>query len=160
MTRVNRQDLKTFTSLLAQYPAAIRTVAKAARAYILRALPEAYEIVWPAGKVAGYGTGPKKMTEHFAWLAPFSKHVVFGLNYGGELPDPKGLLEGTGAKMRHMKLHTTADLKTPGLDKLLRAALEHRVPPLRDDADDDLRAARKAALAVPAKKVPARKRSR
>jgi hypothetical protein len=100
------------------------------------------------------------MTEHFIWIAPFAKHVVFGFYYGGELPDPHGLLEGTGAKMRHVKLHTPEDLRRPGLAELIAAAAKHRVPPLRNDADEDLKAARVAAAAGPAKKASAAAKKR
>ena len=154
---LDRQDAATFTALARKYPPAIAEIAQAARQYILDLMPGAYEIVWPVMKVAGYGTGPKKLSEHYAWIAPYEKHVVLGLYYGRELADPKGLLEGTGAKMRHVKLRTTADLQKPGLRELLVAAAKHRVPPLRVDADADLAAARKAALAGPSKKLQAQK---
>lgn len=111
-------------------------------------MPDVYEIVWPVMRTVGYGTGPRKMTEHFAWLAPYANHVVLGFYYGAELPDPHGLLEGSGKRMRHVKLRTKADLDRPGLRDLLQEASRHRVPPLRDDAEAaaDLERARTAAL--------------
>jgi hypothetical protein len=70
------------------------------------------------------------MTEQFCWLAPQTKHVVFGFYYGTELPAPKGLLEGTGQLMRHVKIRTKADLENPDLRRLVAAATTHRVPPV------------------------------
>lgn len=156
-----RQDPETFQAMVAGFRPETAELANAVRKYVLDFLPGAYEIVWPHQKTAGYGTGPRKMSEHFAWIAPYEKHVVLGFVYGTELPDPQGLLEGTGARLRHVKARALADLARPGLRELLAAAVKHRVPPLRDDADEDLAAARKAALAGPAKaaaKKPGAKR--
>ncbi len=50
--------------------------------------------------MAGYGIGPKKMSEHFCYIALNEDYVNFGFNQGADLPDPKGLLEGSG-KMPH-----------------------------------------------------------
>ena len=40
----------------------------------------------------------------FAYVNVFTHHVNVGFFYGAELPDPAGLLEGTGKRMRHIKL--------------------------------------------------------
>ena len=40
----------------------------------------------------------------FAYINVFIKHVNVGFFYGVDLPDPAGLLEGTGKRMRHIKL--------------------------------------------------------
>jgi hypothetical protein len=97
---------------------------------IFEVLPQTVEVVWPRHRTAGYGTGPKKMTEQFCWLAPYDKHVVFGFYYGTELPVPEGLLEGSGLLMRHVKIRTRADLENPALRRLVEAATTHRVPPI------------------------------
>ncbi len=121
-----------FTDMVASFPAPIPELALASRALILDVVPRAVEVVWPQQKTAGYGTGPKKMTEQFCWLAPYPKHVVFGFYYGTELPDPEGLLEGTGRLMRHVKIRRPEDLDRPALRDLVTAASTHRVPPPKD----------------------------
>ncbi|HWG91934.1 MAG TPA: DUF1801 domain-containing protein [Candidatus Thermoplasmatota archaeon] len=55
------------------------------------------------------------------YLADYSKHVNLGFYQGAHLPDPEGLLEGTGKNLRHVKLRSVADL-TPELARLVRAA--------------------------------------
>ena len=42
---------------------------------------------------------------------------------GGELPDPRHLMAGSGKLHRHVQLRSTADLKNPGLTALLEAAV-------------------------------------
>lgn len=96
---------------------------------MLDVLPAAYEIVWQRQKNTGYGTDPKKQTEHFCWIAPATKHVTLGFNYGAELPDPDGLLEGTGKLFRHVKIVGDPDLRRPALRRLIEQATRHRVPP-------------------------------
>jgi len=50
------------------------------------------------------------------------KHVTFGFPFATSLPDPEGLLEGTGKNMRHVKLRTSEDLDKKGLPELIVAA--------------------------------------
>ena len=68
-----------FTDMVSGSPPEIRELALDARQLIFAVLPQTVEVVWPHQRTAGYGTGPKKMTEHFCWLAPFSRHLVLGL---------------------------------------------------------------------------------
>jgi hypothetical protein len=124
-----RTDEKAFRAMVSGRPPIVVETALHARRLVLELLPEAYEVVWTIQRNAGYGTGPKKQTEHFCWISPAGAHVTFGFNYGAELPDPKHLLEGTGKKFRHVKLVTVADVDAPAFRALLRAAIAHRVPP-------------------------------
>jgi Domain of unknown function (DU1801) len=124
---VTRDD-SVFEEMVGASPASIAELSRAARSMIFDVLPQTVEVVWPQQRTAGYGTGPKKMTEHFCWLAPQSRHLVFGFYYGSELPDPDGLLEGTGTLMRHVKVRSDDDLG-PALRRLVEVATTHRVPP-------------------------------
>lgn len=99
------------------------------RALIYDVLPQTVEVVWPRQGYAGYGTGPKKMTEQFSWIAPHTRHVALGFYYGAELPDPEGLLEGAGKAMRHVKIRGPEDVQNPALRRLIEIGTTHRVPP-------------------------------
>ncbi|WP_407345853.1 hypothetical protein [Pengzhenrongella phosphoraccumulans] len=120
-----------FRAMLTASPELIARLAMQARRLVIDVLPQTVEVVWPHQRIAGFGIGPKKMTEQFIWLAPHSKHVVLGFYYGAELPAPVGLLEGTGRVMRHVKIRTAADLENPELRGLVAVATTHRVPPPR-----------------------------
>jgi hypothetical protein len=128
------QDDSVFTEMAEGSPPAIRDLAIACRTLIHDVLPETVEVVWPRQRTAGYGTGPKKASEQFCWLAPHTEHVVFGFYYGAELPDPEGILEGTGRLMRHVKIRRAEDLGNPALRDLIEIATTHRVPPPRSRA--------------------------
>ena len=40
----------------------------------------------------------------FAYVAAFATHAAIGFFHGASLPDPSGVLEGSGKRMRHVKL--------------------------------------------------------
>ncbi len=119
-----------FEQILNGYSPNIQELALATRQLIFTVLPQVVEVVWGTQKIAGYGTGKKKMTEHFSWIMPAKNHVTLGFNYGAELPDPKALLEGSGKLYRHIKVKSMKDLNNPDLNVLLKFATTYRVPPL------------------------------
>jgi hypothetical protein len=123
-------DQEPFEQAIASYPEPIKTLARQVRALIHDILPEVVEVVWVQQKNTGFGTGPKKSTEHFCWLMPTKNHVNLGFNYGAELPDPNKLLEGTGKLFRHVKIRKAEQLSDPALIALVRFATTYRVPVL------------------------------
>ncbi len=121
---------KEFEQAIQSFSDEIKEIARATRKLIYNVLPQVVEVVWIQQKNIGFGTGPKKKTEHFCWLMPATKHVSLGFNYGAELPDSKHLLEGTGKLFRHYKVKSVEDLSNPDLIELLKYATTYRVPPI------------------------------
>lgn len=58
----------------------------------------------------------------FAYVAAFSGHVNVGFFHGASLPDPAGLLEGAGKRMRHVKLKWGQSVDEAALAALIDAA--------------------------------------
>jgi hypothetical protein len=58
----------------------------------------------------------------FAYVDAFTSHVNVGFFRGAELPDPAGLLEGTGKFMRHVKLRPDRPFDSPALEGLIETA--------------------------------------
>jgi hypothetical protein len=58
----------------------------------------------------------------FAYVDAFTSHVNVGFFRGAELPDPAGLLEGTGKFMRHVKLRPDRPFDSPALTALIETA--------------------------------------
>ena len=77
-------------------------------------------------RAATYGVGPRKMIEGYAYILPHSAWVNLGFYRGSGLPDPEGLLEGTGARMRHVKIRSLDDAQRPALRSLVAAAYAER----------------------------------
>lgn len=122
-------DRRAFDEVMEYFDPDIREIAGAARALIFDVLPATVEVVWPRQRTIGYGTGPKKMSEHFCAIAPYKRHVILVFNYGSELPDPQQLLEGSGKLFRHVRLESVDDVQRPAVRELLELAITHRVPP-------------------------------
>lgn len=119
---------QNFEKAIASFSDEIKELAWQTRELIYTILPEVIEVVWIKQGNTGYGTGMKKMMEHFCWLMPATRHVTLGFNYGAELPDPANLLEGRGKLFRHVKLRSAKDLQNPDLRKLITFATTYRVP--------------------------------
>jgi hypothetical protein len=116
-----------FEEILARFDPQVRDLAVGARALIGDVYPDVVEVPWPRQNVVGYGVGPKKMSEHFCYIAFHKDHVNLGFNQGADLPDPAGLLEGPGKSLRHTKITAQRDLQQPALRTLLEAAKAHRL---------------------------------
>lgn len=58
----------------------------------------------------------------FGYVNAFSGHAAVGFFLGAGLPDPAGLLEGMGKRMRHVKLRPGRPLDEGALGALITAA--------------------------------------
>lgn len=116
-------------ALIEQLSPEVADLVRAADAVVHRADPDVVRVVWPHQRTVGYGVGPKKMSEHYAYLAVHARHLNLGCNYGARLDDG-GLLQGTGANMRSYPVRAAADLDDPRLVPLLRLARRERLEAL------------------------------
>jgi len=79
------------------------------RERVLAVAPNAHEIITDVGYTVSLQYGPDDTVGHaFCYIAGFSKHANLGFQRGAALPDPDGVMEGTGAQMRHIKFATVA----------------------------------------------------
>jgi hypothetical protein len=58
----------------------------------------------------------------FGYVNAFRDHVNVGFFHGAALGDPAGLLEGTGKRMRHVKLRWGEPVNTAALTGLITSA--------------------------------------
>jgi len=58
----------------------------------------------------------------FGYVNTFTAHVNVGFFHGADLPDPARRLEGTGKRMRHVKLRTGAPIDAAALNRLVEHA--------------------------------------
>lgn len=56
------------------------------------------------------------------YLADYSHHLNLGFCRGAFLADPRGLLEGSGKGLRHVKVRTVEQARSPDLAALIRRA--------------------------------------
>jgi hypothetical protein len=116
----------TFDQIIEGCDPELAAIACALKARITTMHRDHVEIVWPRMKIASYGIGPKKMSEHYAYIAPQTKYVNLGFYQGAALQDPTGLLEGAGKNLRHVKIRSLPEVSNKHLAVLLKASLAER----------------------------------
>ena len=112
-----------FDQLLELFPPEVADLCRNADALIRSSIPVGGSAVSLGWKNVRYGPrAPVKNSEIIVVMNPIRDGV--NLNFGDyeSLPDPDGLLEGTGKGIRHIKIRSEADLKRPGVKALLQAA--------------------------------------
>jgi hypothetical protein len=92
-------------------------VIRALRAFVKRTAPGLSETVKWGNGCWVQGTGPIA----YAYSAP--DHVQFGFFRGATLKDPKRLLQGKGAFVRHIKVREREDIDETTFSALLRQAV-------------------------------------
>jgi hypothetical protein len=116
----------TFDELMADTEEPLQPIARRLREIVLEVDPAAVEVVRLGDRAATYGLGPKKMSEGYCYVLPYKAWVNLGFYAGAELPDPEGLLEGTGARLRHVKIRSLEAAAAPAVRALIVAALQER----------------------------------
>jgi hypothetical protein len=58
----------------------------------------------------------------FAYVGAYKEHVTIGFFTGATLSDPAGVLEGTGKRMRHVKIRPGDEGDTKALVRLIASA--------------------------------------
>lgn len=107
----------SFDNLILRYPPVVQAIAARLREIVLEVLPQAEEKVYASGwSIAIYKDG-----EDICGIAPMKTRCNFYLMDGAHIPDPGGLLEGTGKNMRHVKVASPDDVPAEGIKGLLRA---------------------------------------
>ncbi|MBS1913105.1 MAG: DUF1801 domain-containing protein [Bacteroidetes bacterium] len=106
----------SFGDLAALMAPPVQPIAWRLREIVFEVLPNAEEAVWASGwKVAMYRDGGD-----ICGIGPGKDYVNFYLRQGAHLPDPDGLLEGTGKGMRHVKVRSLDTIPVTGIKRLIR----------------------------------------
>ena len=111
--------------LLATQTPAARLLTQEMRALVRDALPHLEEKVHLGWGAIHYRTGTS-MRGVVVALLPRPAYVNLEFAAGVDLPDPTHRLEGTGKRMRHVKIHSAADVHHPDVRTLLEAAARRR----------------------------------
>jgi hypothetical protein len=117
---------------LAKYTPAMVKESKASLVRMRRQVPGAVELVYDNYNALVIGFGPsERASEAVLSLALMPRWVTLCFLQGGpKLPDPNGLLRGSGTTVRNVRLASSADLDTPAVRTLIRTALERAKVPI------------------------------
>jgi hypothetical protein len=107
--------------MLGHYDAEIRELALQTRDLVARTVPKAKEKVYLGWRNIGFSLDDS-MASQFCSVGPYKKYVNLYFMLGTELDDPKSMLEGTGKKMRHVRIKEAQDLKNAALKVLIKDA--------------------------------------
>jgi len=117
--------------LLADCAPAVTHLALALRELVLAVAPEAEEILYSVYAQVIVFKIPERKRGAFCNVAAYSKHVNLVFYHGAELPDPHGVLRGTGKKMRHIRFDSPDGPRQAYLRTYIRSAIELVGGPIR-----------------------------
>lgn len=118
----NAQQLE---ELVREQSPAVREVHERLHRLLHELFPDAVEQVDLPDRVLAFGRTERMRDLWFALIA-HKAHVNVQLADGLDLDDPDGLVEGTGKRIRHMKVRTVEDAERPALRALIEQQMRLR----------------------------------
>jgi hypothetical protein len=109
-------------------------MAKLTRAVLAKLRPRfpgAVELVYDKRNALVIGFCPdERASNAINSIAVYTKWINLYFFEGDSLPDPEGLLQGTGAMVRNIRINNADDLDRPAVKALMAEALKCADPPL------------------------------
>jgi hypothetical protein len=134
---MNRLPDRELLNYLASYDPHISNLALALREVVLEEAPDAIESIFKGyAVVIGFSFTGKPLKDGFCHVVTYSSHVNLGFNRGALLPNPNGVLQGTGKLIRHITIGQENELDRPFVRRYLQAAIEQIGGPLPRRASD------------------------
>lgn len=134
-------DVQTrLDGMLAAFTPDIAARAAEAIDRLRRRLPGARVMIYDGPNALAVGFAPgDRPSDAVVSIAVYPRWLsLFFLKNGPALPDPHGLLRGSGTRARHLRLANAADLETPVVSALLDAALAIAEPPIPSGPAGDM----------------------
>ena len=102
-------------------------------------VPGATIMVYDNYNALAIGFGPSdRAGKAVLSLAVMPRWVTLCFLFGAGLPDPHLLLNGSGSRVRHVRLHAAEDFDDPRVQDLLAAALDRSEPPINPTREQQL----------------------
>jgi hypothetical protein len=113
-----------FSGFLSRFPPGIVALVKRCLPKLRRAFPGSYQLVYDyASSLLVAFSMSERGYEAIVTVAVFPRWVR--LYFDKSLPDPKGLLQGSGTKVRSVTLKAASDLDHGDIHALIKAAIKH-----------------------------------
>src|SRR4051812_42999022 len=118
-------------AFLPKFDPANAKLIRACRSAMRKRLPTANELVYDNYNFLAIGySASERASDCVVSLAAGANGVSLSFYYGATLPDPDGILLGSGNQNRFVRLPTAAMLAAPNVERLLRAALAQAKTPM------------------------------
>lgn len=116
---------ETWDALLADRSPDVQAAAQELAGVVLAEMPEGVVHFDRGNGLLAIGRSSAMRDLLFA-LIPHANWVNLQLADGVALPDPEGLIEGTGARIRHVKVRSAGAAQSPGLRAIIQAQVAAR----------------------------------
>jgi hypothetical protein len=119
------------TAIIDRRPPEMAKLTKAVLAKVRQRLPGAVEMVYDKKNslVIGF-CAAARASNVINSIAVYSKWINLYFFEGDTLPDPEGLLQGSGSMVRSIRVIDAAELDRPAVKALMAAAVKCSEPPL------------------------------
>jgi len=121
----DKSAAQQLAGFIARYSPEIAALARTARAKMRKRLPRAVELVYDNYNALVIGFGPsERPSEAVVSVVVYPRWVSICFLQGAHLPDPEGVLTGSGTQVRSLRLDAgAAVLDTPAVRALMKEAL-------------------------------------
>ncbi len=113
---------------LADYKPEVSNLALLLRDLVFEIDPEVIEQIDIPAHLLAYGYA-KTYTHLMCVIILYQDYINLGFPRGVDLPDPEGLLEGTGKRARHVKIRDAAQIELPEVAALIQASADETPRP-------------------------------
>ena len=109
--------------ILSQYESKISKLGFQLREFLLSVLKDIHEEADESSNIIGYnyGTGYSNL---ICTIIPSKKGIKLGFYRGSELPDPAGLLTGSGKIHKYVEIHSESDINNLALLAFIHEAVK------------------------------------
>jgi hypothetical protein len=116
---------------MAKFTPSMAKEGRAALTRLRRLVPNAVQLVYDNynGLVVGFGPTDRPSEAVLSMLMVADHVSLCFIQDGPGLPDPKGLLKGSGNVVRHVRLASARDLEAPAIRALIKAAVSRSEVP-------------------------------
>lgn len=109
---------------IARYTPEMAAAITTCRQRLRERVPHGFELVYDNYNALAIGYAwADKASASLVSIAGYSRWVTLFFLYGKGLPDPDGLLEGHGVRVRSIRLNSPQDMDSPAVRRLLDLAL-------------------------------------
>lgn len=115
----------TWDAVLAEHDPSVAAATRATEQVVVEALPAAVVRFDPGSGLLAVGLSSAMRDLLFA-LIPHRDRLNLQLADGVDLPDPARLIEGTGKRIRHVKIQSVEDARSPAVRAIVVAQVEAR----------------------------------
>ena len=122
-----------------KYTTEIAATTRACLAKMRQRLPGAAVLIYDNYNSLAVGFGPsEKASEAIFSIGPYPRWILLFFLQGAGLPDPHGLLKGSGKVVRSIRIESAEDLDKPAIRELMAVALQNAKRPIDSKAEGKL----------------------